>query len=576
MVQPAATFYLYELVSVARGADVHRVPMRGQSLDLEALAAAAGEVEARIVWICDPNNPTGTALQQAEWDEFLTALPEGCVVVADEAYADYLAPERRVRRERDVEAGRPVVVLRSFSKFYGLAGLRLGYAVVDEALAAYLSVVEEPCNVNCAALAAGMASLRATEAAAAAARARSPRRATVLERGLREAGRRAATRRRRASCSRAWTWTTSCSRDEGRARRRPRSLRIGDRPARAPARDGRAGAADGARRPRARAGRSPRSGSDAIGARSLRLVVPAGARPGGPRAARRRRRGRPRLRGRATTSSRSLSFEPVTAEELERLPALRVVATPSVGFDHIDVAAATARGVWVCNVPDYCVEEMADHALALLLALVRGIVELDRSVAAGAGTTAAAGALRAYRDVRLGVIGFGRIGRAVAARALALGHGRVRARSARPDDEIAPRVSGPLRLDELLASSTAISLHAPLTAETRGLIGAAELALLPEGAFVVNAARAPLLDTRAALEALEAGRLGGVALDVLDVEPPDVGRDGALLASARRQSARRLVQRARRGDRVRADAEVGARRARRAHAGGAVNAPVHR
>ena len=187
VVQPAATFYLYELVSVARGARVHRVPMQGQSLDLEALAAAAGEVEARIVWICDPNNPTGTALQQAEWDEFLTALPEGCIVVADEAYADYLEPERRIGRERDVEAGRPVVVLRSFSKFYGLAGLRLGYAVVDEALAAYLSVVEEPCNVNCAALAAGMASLRATEAATERRREVAEAR-TLLERELREAG----------------------------------------------------------------------------------------------------------------------------------------------------------------------------------------------------------------------------------------------------------------------------------------------------------------------------------------------------------------------------------------------------
>jgi histidinol-phosphate aminotransferase len=187
VVQPAATFYLYELVSVARGARVHRVPMRGQTLDLEALATAAGEVEARIVWICDPNNPTGTALQQAEWDEFLTALPEGCVVVADEAYADYLEPERRIDRLRDVDAGRPVVVLRSFSKFYGLAGLRLGYAVVDETLAAYLSVVEEPCNVNCAALAAGMASLRATEAAAKRRREVAEAR-ELLERGLRNAG----------------------------------------------------------------------------------------------------------------------------------------------------------------------------------------------------------------------------------------------------------------------------------------------------------------------------------------------------------------------------------------------------
>ncbi len=82
-----------------------------------------------------------------------------------------------------------------------------------------------------------------------------------------------------------------------------------------------------------------------------------------------------------------LSFEPVTAADLERLPSLRVISTPSVGFDHIDVAAATARGVVVSNVPDYCVDEMADHALALLLALVRGVVELDRSVRAGEWTT---------------------------------------------------------------------------------------------------------------------------------------------------------------------------------------------
>ena len=228
-----------------------------------------------------------------------------------------------------------------------------------------------------------------------------------------------------------------------------------------------------------------------------------------------------------------VSFEPVSAEELERLPALRVVATPSVGFDHIDVAAATARGVWVCHVPDYCVEEMADHALALLLALMRGIVELDRSVAAGRWDYAAAGALQRVSDVRLGVIGYGRIGRAFASRALALGMEVSAHDPLLADEEIAATGVQPRSLDELLASSTAVSLHAPLTAETRGLIGAAELAQLPEGAFVVNVARAPLLDTQAALEALESGHLGGLALDVLDVEPPT--------PAAKAPSASRLV-----------------------------------
>jgi len=95
--------------------------------------------------------------------------------------------------------------------------------------------------------------------------------------------------------------------------------------------------------------------------------------------------------------------------------------TPSVGFDHVDVEAATARGVWVCNVPDYCVEEMADSSLALLLALMRGVVALDRSVREGEWDHAVAGPLRVNRGTRLGVIGFGRIGRALATRALALG-----------------------------------------------------------------------------------------------------------------------------------------------------------
>jgi D-3-phosphoglycerate dehydrogenase len=215
-----------------------------------------------------------------------------------------------------------------------------------------------------------------------------------------------------------------------------------------------------------------------------------------------------------------LSWEPVGAADLDRLPSLRVVATPSVGFDHVDVKAATARGIWVCNVPDYCVDELADHALALLLALVRGVVELDRSVRDGGWTHLAAGTLTRLADVRLGVIGLGRIGRALAARALALGM-EVWACDPLVDDRaIAAAGARPASLEELLRMCTAVSLHAPLTPSTRGLLGANELALLPEGAFVVNVSRAGLVDTRALLRALESGRLGGVALDVLDVEPP--------------------------------------------------------
>lgn len=164
VVVPTLTYGLYAQISATRGATVHPVPMRELALDLEALAETARRVDARIVWICDPNNPTGALLERGEWTEFLDAMPERCVAVVDEAYADFVPPERRVRRELDVEEGRPVILLRSFSKLFGLAGLRLGYAVVDEPLVPYFDLLEEPFNVNCAALAAGCACLRATEA----------------------------------------------------------------------------------------------------------------------------------------------------------------------------------------------------------------------------------------------------------------------------------------------------------------------------------------------------------------------------------------------------------------------------
>ncbi len=164
VVAPTLTYGLYAQISATRGATVHRVPMRGLALDLEALGAEARRVDARIVWICDPNNPTGLSLAPDDWAGFLDALPDGCVAVVDEAYADFVPAEQRLRREADVLGGRRVIVLRSFSKLYGLAGLRLGYALVDEPLVPYLDLLEEPFNVNGAALVAGCACLRATEA----------------------------------------------------------------------------------------------------------------------------------------------------------------------------------------------------------------------------------------------------------------------------------------------------------------------------------------------------------------------------------------------------------------------------
>jgi histidinol-phosphate aminotransferase len=160
VVVAAPTYGLYAQVSAAAGALVERVSTRDHRLDLDAMGAAARRLDARLVWICDPNNPTGSLVTPDEWEGFLTSLPGRCAAVVDEAYIDYAAPERRLGRERDVEAGAPVVVLRTFSKIFGLAGLRLGYALVHETLEPYLDVVQEPFNVNRAACAAGVASLR--------------------------------------------------------------------------------------------------------------------------------------------------------------------------------------------------------------------------------------------------------------------------------------------------------------------------------------------------------------------------------------------------------------------------------
>jgi D-3-phosphoglycerate dehydrogenase len=215
-----------------------------------------------------------------------------------------------------------------------------------------------------------------------------------------------------------------------------------------------------------------------------------------------------------------IAWDPVSAADMDRLPGLKVIATPSVGFDHIDIVAATHRNVWVCNVPDYCIEEMADSTIALVLALLRGVVALDRTVRTGAWDDHAAGPLARLRGTRLGVVGFGRIGRAVAVHALALGL------EVWGTDPVVPpsRLSGaglkPATLDALLASCAAVTLHLPLTPKTRGLIGERELQLMARGSFLVNAARGGLVDQEALMAALESGHLGGAAVDVLPIEPP--------------------------------------------------------
>jgi D-3-phosphoglycerate dehydrogenase / 2-oxoglutarate reductase len=210
--------------------------------------------------------------------------------------------------------------------------------------------------------------------------------------------------------------------------------------------------------------------------------------------------------------------QPVGAELFAQLPALRVVATATVGYDHIDIEAAEERGVAVVSVPDYCTQEVADHALALLLGLVRGIVALDRDVRRGGWDAKAAGPLRTVAELRIGIVGLGRIGGAVATRLLALG-AEVWVHDVLPAARNGVRF---VELEELLAECDAVTLHVPLTQETRGLIGRAQIASMKRDAVLVNTSRGAVVDVMAVLEALRAGRLGGAALDVLPQEPPMV------------------------------------------------------
>jgi D-3-phosphoglycerate dehydrogenase len=208
-------------------------------------------------------------------------------------------------------------------------------------------------------------------------------------------------------------------------------------------------------------------------------------------------------------------WAPVSTTAIASATTLRVVARMGVGLDNIAVTAATHCGVLVTNVPDYCVEEVSDHAVGLLLALARGLVAADRGVRAGRWNPAGA-RLRRLSSLTCGVVGFGRIGRATAAKLRALGARVVATTPSPPPDTGGASFVG---FDELLAGSDVVVLHAPLTSATHHLIGARELALMKPGALLINVSRGGLVDTEALVASLRAGHLGGAGLDVLDEEP---------------------------------------------------------
>jgi D-3-phosphoglycerate dehydrogenase / 2-oxoglutarate reductase len=223
-------------------------------------------------------------------------------------------------------------------------------------------------------------------------------------------------------------------------------------------------------------------------------------------------------------SAQGLLTEYVRVDErlLQRTPSCRAIVTYTVGIDQIDVEAARSRGVVVCNLPDYCTEEVADHAMALILGLSRGVVRADSSVRSGAWGLEDLGSIHRLRGLTLGLVGFGRIARAVAARASAFG---LRIVAFDPGIPVDRRPAGPAfteDLADLLAQADIISLHAPLSTTTTGMIDGDALAGLKPGALLVNTSRGGLVVLAALLDALDRGILRGAALDVFPEEPPDI------------------------------------------------------
>jgi D-3-phosphoglycerate dehydrogenase len=210
----------------------------------------------------------------------------------------------------------------------------------------------------------------------------------------------------------------------------------------------------------------------------------------------------------------------LTAAHVAALPGLRIVAAASTGYDHLDVAALTAAGVLIAHTPGYCDVEVADHAIAMVVALLRNLHAGDALVRAGGWSSRAVGAKRVTGSV-LGVVGLGRTGALVAARAAGLGM-RVLAWAPRTPAARARElgVTPVATLAELMRASDVVSLHVPLTPETKNLIDADALAALRPGAALVNCGRGELVDLGALHAALRSGRLAGAALDVLDAEPP--------------------------------------------------------
>ncbi len=229
-----------------------------------------------------------------------------------------------------------------------------------------------------------------------------------------------------------------------------------------------------------------------------------------------------------------VTYGQVTGEIIDALEKCKVIGRFGIGTDNIDIAAATRKGIVVTYAPVYCLEEVSDHAMALLFALARKIPYANKLVQGGRWEMKAVTPIHRFRGRTLGLVGFGNIPQCVTPKAQAFGINVIAS-----DPFVTPAVADKLNVklvefDDLLAQSDYVSIHAPLTDATRNMFSTDAFAKMKPGAYLINTARGPLVDVDALALALDAGELAGAALDVMPVEPPPadcpvLGRDDVII-----------------------------------------------
>jgi D-3-phosphoglycerate dehydrogenase / 2-oxoglutarate reductase len=229
-----------------------------------------------------------------------------------------------------------------------------------------------------------------------------------------------------------------------------------------------------------------------------------------------------------------VTYAKITREIITQLTKCKAIGRFGLGVDNIDLAAAKEKGIAVNYVPDYCIREVSDHAMALLLSLIRKVPLSNRLVQAGRWEMPAVVPIRRLEGTVLGLLGFGNIPRLVAPKAKAFGIKVIAYDPFAKDELFASAGVERVDIDALLARSDYISVHAPLTPQTRGLLSKDAFAKMKKGVYIVNTARGPLIDEEALIAALDAGQVGGAALDVVTTEPlakdsPLLGRDNVIV-----------------------------------------------